>query len=136
MVEIKVIYEGNLRCQMIHGPSGSVIATDAPADNHGKAELFSPTDLVGAAVGSCVLTVMGIVAQRHGIRLQGASAEVTKEMASEPHRRIGKIMVLCRMPAGIDPSKRGLLEKTAQACPVKQSLHPDVQVSIDFHYPD
>lgn len=136
MVRMNMVYEGGLRCRLTHEPSGNQITTDAPVDNMGKGEAFSPTDLVGAALGSCILTVMGIVAQRHNINMAGATAEVTKEMVAQPVRRIGKISVNIKMPAGIDPPKRGMLENAAHTCPVHKSLHLDVQVLIKINYLD
>ena len=136
MVKLNVSYEGNLRCKLTHEQSGSVIQTDAPKDNMGKGELFSPTDLVAAALSSCMLTVMGITANRHHINLQGARAEVSKEMVTSPVRRIGVITVDIYMPAGISLEQRTLLENTAHTCPVHKSLHPDVQALITFHYQD
>lgn len=136
MVKINIVYEGNLRCRLTHGPSGNEILTDAPVDNMGKGEAFSPTDLVAAALGSCMLTVMGIVAGRHQINMDGAQVEVQKEMITQPIRRIGKIAVLIKMPKGIDPSKRNMLEIAAHSCPVHKSLHPDVEIPVSFLYPD
>ena len=136
MVRISMVYEGNLRCRLRHEPSGDEILTDAPVDNMGKGEAFSPTDLVAAALGSCMLTVMGIAAQRHQIDLTGTTAEVIKEMVTTPVRRIGKISVTLHIVKGIDPEKRLVLERTAHTCPVHKSLHPDIEVLVDFHYPD
>ena len=136
MVKIDIAYEGDLRCRLTHGPSQSVIVTDAPVDNMGKGEAFSPTDLVAAALGSCMLTVMGIAATRHNIHLEGASAELIKEMVTAPLRRIGKISVEIKMPKGIDLSQRALLERAAESCPVHKSLHPDLQIPVRFAYPD
>lgn len=136
MVKMSMIYEGDLRCQLTHGPSGSKITTDAPVDNHGKGQAFSPTDLVGAALGSCILTVMGIVAQRHNITLTGSTVDVEKEMVVQPVRRIGKITVTIKMAAGIPIDKRSMLETAAHSCPVHKSLHPDIITPIQFIYPD
>lgn len=136
MVKISMIYEGDLRCQLTHGPSGDVIKTDAPVDNMGKGAAFSPTDLMAASLGSCMLTVMGIVAQRHNIDLKGTTVEVIKEMVTSPVRRIGKISVAFRMAKGIDPAKRGMLEQAAHSCPVHKSIHPDVQMPVEFIYSD
>lgn len=132
MVKIKVSYEGDLHCRLTHGPSGTEFLTDAPADNMGKGEFFSPTDLVAAALGSCLLTTMGIYAARHGIDLRGASAEVIKEMIQEPVRRIGKLTVVIRMPGGIERRQREALERAALACPVHKSLHPDIEAPVKF----
>ena len=135
MVKMKIVYEGQLRCVLTHEPSGSVIHTDAPKDNMGQGEAFSPTDLVAAALGSCMLTIMGIVAGRHHIDLKGTTVEVTKEMVSVPVRRIGGITVIFHMPSGIPQDKRAMLEAAAHSCPVHKSLHPDVQTPIQFIYP-
>src|SRR6188768_375757 len=98
MVQINIIYEGELHCRLTHGPSHSEISTDAPKDNMGKGEAFSPTDLVAAALGTCMLTTMGIVAQRNNIPFAGARVRVTKEMVSQPTRRIGAIGVEINVP--------------------------------------
>ncbi len=135
MVKISIVYEGQLRCALTHEPSGSVIQTDAPKDNMGKGEAFSPTDLVAAALGSCMLTVMGISAARHHIDLKGTSVEVSKEMAASPSRRVGSITVIFHMAPGIPQDKRTMLEAAAHSCPVHKSLHPDVQTPIQFIYP-
>lgn len=136
MVHIDIVYEGQLHCSLKHGPSGTVIATDAPKDNHGKGEAFSPTDMVSGALGACMLTIMGIVAQRHELKLDGTKVQVIKEMIQEPVRRIGKLTVTFQMPAGIPVEKRKLLENAAHTCPVHKSLHPDIQIPVTFHYPD
>ena len=135
MVKISIVYQGQLHCDLTHGPSGIVIQTDAPKDNMGRGEAFSPTDLVAAALGSCMLTVMGIAAARHNIDLKGAQVEVSKEMITSPERRIGSISVTLHMPLGIPPDKRTLLEAAAHSCPVHKSLHPDVKTPIQFIYP-
>jgi putative redox protein len=135
MVKMSIVYEGRLHCVLTHEPSGSVINTDAPKDNMGKGEAFSPTDLVAAALGSCMLTVMGIAAARHNIDLKGTSVDVSKEMVTSPVRRIGSISVIFQMAAGIPQDKRTMLEAAAHSCPVHKSLHPDVQTPIQFIYP-
>lgn len=134
MVKISMVYEGQLHCALTHEPSGSVIYTDAPKDNMGRGEAFSPTDLVAAALGSCMLTVMGIAAGRHNIDLKGTKVEVIKEMVTNPVRRIGSINVMIRMAPGIPLDKRTMLETAAHSCPVHKSLHPDVQTPIQFIY--
>ena len=134
MVKMKIVYEGQLRCALTHEPSGSVIHTDAPKDNMGKGEAFSPTDLVAAALGSCMLTMMGMTAARHNIDLKGATVDVSKEMLSSGVRRIGSINVIFHMPPGIPQDKRSMLEAAAHSCPVHKSLHPDVQTPIQFIY--
>ena len=135
MVKMNIIYEGQLRCTLTHNPSGSVINTDAPKDNMGKGEAFSPTDLVAAALGSCMMTVMGIAAARHNIALKGTHVEVSKEMITSPERRIGAITVNIHMAPGIPQDKRSMLEAAAHSCPVHKSLHPDVQTPVQFIYP-
>src|SRR4051812_17281775 len=127
MVEMNVIYEGQLHCSAKHGPSGNVISTDAPKDNQGRGEAFSPTDLLGAALGTCMLTVMGIYAGRHNLDIGGTTAHVTKEMVTAPIRRIGKLTVTIKVPKPVPPDQREPLERAAMTCPVHQSLHPDVQ---------
>lgn len=136
MVKLHVKYEGGLHCNLTHGPSGSQISTDAPKDNHGKGETFSPSDLVSSALAGCMMTIMGIVAQRHNIKLEGAEAEVIKEMVQEPVRRIGKLTVSFKMPAGIPAKERALLQRAAETCPVHKSLHPDIEIPVTFSYPD
>ncbi len=136
MVKISMVYEGDLRCRLTHEQSGSVILTDAPKDNMGKGEAFSPTDLVASALGSCMLTVMGIAAARHQIDLKGTRVEVTKEMITAPVRRIGTITVTLHMAPGIPADKHSLLENAAHTCPVHKSLHPDIVTPIEFIYPD
>lgn len=133
-VEIKGKYEGDLRVKLTHGPSGSVIETDAPVDNQGKGARFSPTDLVITALGSCMLTVMGIVAKRDGIKLEGAHFRSEKHMSESP-RRIGKIIMEIYMPSGLTDEQKKKLEKAAHACPVHQSLHSDIVQEIKFIYP-
>ncbi|MBI5242331.1 MAG: OsmC family protein [Elusimicrobia bacterium] len=136
-VETDVVYQGGLHCLSTHGPSKATIVTDAPVDNGGKGEAFSPTDLVAAAMGSCILTIIGLLAQRGGLDISGARVKVSKEMASGGVRRIGKLSAVVSMPAGRTYSEadRRKLEQGAAGCPVKQSLHPDVQVEISYVWP-
>mgnify|MGYP001588812177 CR=1 FL=1 len=136
MVKIGITYEGSFHCRLTHGPSGTEISTDAPEDNMGKGEAFSPTDLTASSLGSCMLTTMAIVAQRKGIELGSASAEVIKEMVSDPERRIGKIHVSIKMPAGLKPDERTILERAAHACPVVKSLNPAIEIPTKFNYTD
>jgi len=133
-VEMEIVYEGDLRNSARHGPSGQVITTDAPVDNGGKGSAFSPTDLVGAALGACMLTIMGLVARKNGIDLRGTRVRVSKEMVSAPVRRIQRLGVVLTLPPGLklSPENRESLENAAQICPVKQSLHPDVVVDVVF----
>jgi putative redox protein len=134
MVEIKSVYEGQLHCNATHGPSGAVLATDAPKDNMGKGESFSPTDLVATALGTCMLTTMGIVAQRHNIDIAGARVRVTKEMVSQPSRRIGTLGVEIVMPKALGEDDQKRLENAAHTCPVAKSIHPDVKVPVTFKW--
>ncbi|MFM8581636.1 MAG: OsmC family protein [Planctomycetaceae bacterium] len=137
-VEVDVLYQGELRCRATHGPSGDQLTTDAPVDNHGKGESFSPTDLVATALGACSLTIMGIVAQRNGLDIEGAKAHVTKEMATQPVRRIGALKVTITIPAEkaakLSADDRKKLQEGALHCPVHKSLHPDIAAPIEFVY--
>lgn len=134
MVEISIVYEGALRCAATHGPSGNVLHTDAPKDNHGKGESFSPTDLVATALGACMLTVMGIAARTLQVDITGAQVSVHKQMAASPVRRIGALTVTIRVPTSVSEAHRAQLEKAAYTCPVHQSLHPDVAMPITFEW--
>ena len=138
-VEINLVYEGQLHCVATHGPSGATLSTDAPVDNHGKGESFSPTDLVATALGACVMTIMGIVADRHQLDLTGTRIHVTKEMIQQPVRRIGRLAVTVTVPADkaerLSETDRSKLETAARHCPVHQSLHPDIDAPISFSWP-
>lgn len=127
-----IIYLGDLRTEATHLQSGNVILTDAPTDNQGKGEAFSPTDLVATALASCMLTIMGIVAKRHNLEIEGAFINTKKIMADNP-RRIGAIKMVVEMPENNFTDKdRQLLENAAHTCPVSKSLHPDIQQEIEF----
>jgi putative redox protein len=134
MVRIDVVYEGDLHTTCRHAPSGAALATDAPKDNEGRGEAFSPTDLLATALGSCMLTTMGIVARRHGWAMEGARAELEKHMAAQPSRRVGGLVVHFAMPRGIPEGARPVLERAALTCPVHRSLHPDVELDIRFDW--
>ncbi len=134
MVIIEGRYLGELRCEATHGPSGAKLTTDAPADNMGKGELFSPTDLLATALGTCVVTTMAIVAQRRGIDFTSARFSVEKHMTTDPVRRVGRVPVTIHLSAAYDAETRTILERAAHACPVHRSLHPDVQAPITFVY--
>src|SRR4051812_41275989 len=129
-VRIDFTYTGELRCSAIHAPSKTELLTDAPVDNQGKGESFSPTDLVATALGSCILTTMAIVAGRHSVDLRGATATVHKEMISTPSRRIGKLTAEIRVPLPESHPEREALERAGHTCPVAQSLHPDLAQEI------
>ncbi len=134
MATSKVIYKGNLRTEATHLESGTVIITDAPKDNQGNGESFSPTDLTATSLSSCMLSIMGIVAKRDNIDRVGIETEVTKIMYAEP-RRIGEIHVKLTMPKkNYDEKQRKLLEHAAYTCPVAKSLHPDIKQVIEFVY--
>jgi putative redox protein len=134
MVEVKITYEGQLRCKAIHVPSGQSILTDAPTDNMGKGEFFSPTDLVGTAMGTCMLTIMGIVANKHKIDMTGATANVVKEMAVAPARRIGTLKVVITVPAVLTDEQKKILENAAMTCPVHKSLSHEVNLPVEFKW--
>ena len=135
MVRIDVAYQGGLRCEAAHGPSGQTLITDAPADNHGKGESFSPTDLVATALGTCIATIMGIVAEREKIDLADLRITVQKEMSAEPPRRIARLITRIEMPEGLTEQQRAKLEKTAHTCPVHQTLQGKVDMPVEFVYP-
>ncbi len=132
MIEIKVAYEGDLRCTALHTPSGTTLVTDAPVDNNGRGLSFSPTDLMATALGSCMATVMGIVAQRREIALQGMTVIVRKHMSDTPPRRISRLEVDFTIPLPGSHPDRKLLEGAALACPVSQSIHPDTEVVMNW----
>lgn len=127
----KVTYTGELRTHCVHLASGNDFITDAPTDNQGLGQAFSPTDTVATAVASCMLTVMGIKARGMGVDLGKATAEVTKHMASDP-RRISRVEVRLSLPAGIAEKERKILENTARTCPVIQSLNPSIEKELQF----
>jgi putative redox protein len=135
-VLIHSIYEGKLKCVATHEPSQMTLITDAPVDNGGTGSAFSPTDLVATALGTCVMTTMGLVAARHQIDLTGMTVRVTKEMTQSPVRRIASLVTEVTVPARAvtDVSMRDRLEAAAAKCPVHASLHPDVNAPIQFIY--
>lgn len=131
----QIIYKGDLRTSATHLQSGTIIETDAPSDNQGKGERFSPTDLVATALATCMITTMGIKARNMNILLDGTTADVTKIMASDP-RRIGKIMVHIFFPKtlNLEEKEKTILENTARTCPVERTLHPDVELDFEFNW--
>jgi putative redox protein len=131
-VKISCEYLGELRVRATHGPSGTVLHTDAPVDNHGKGESFSPTDLTATSLATCVMTILGIQAQGLGLDFRGLRVEVEKHMTAQPPRRIAKLEATIHMPAGVAEDLRDRLIRAANACPVKQSLHPDVEVALTW----
>ena len=130
-----VLYKGTLRCEALHLQSGSIIETDAPTDNRGKGERFSPTDLLCVSLATCVTTTIGIKAEDMKIDLTGTSVEVTKHMLTEP-RRVAKIEVKLNMPATLrlDEKDKTILERVGNNCPVTKSLHPDMAVLITYNW--
>ena len=130
-----VVYKGQLRCQATHLQSGTVIETDAPTDNRGKGERFSPTDTVCVALGTCIITTMGIKAGDMQIDLTGTTIDVTKHMVADP-RRIGQIDVVLHFPSTLqlDEKDRTILQRVGDNCPVAKSLHPDLKVNITYNW--
>ncbi|MFC6996267.1 OsmC family protein [Rufibacter roseus] len=134
MSSMMLRYTGQLRTQGTHLASGNTVVTDAPVDNNGRGEAYSPTDLVCSALGSCMMTIMGIVADRNAIDLTDMTMAITKRMAAEP-RRISEIVLEVQMPARqFSDKERSMLENAARTCPVALSLHPDIQQTLLFHY--
>lgn len=133
MVTITIEYEGDLHCRAVHGPSGTVLRTDAPADNHGKAESFSPTDLVATALGSCILSVMGIKAAAMEVDMSGATASIDKEMVNVPSRMIHKLSVHIHVPHKLSDQDAKILEAAAYTCPVHKALQ-GVEMPIRFSW--
>jgi uncharacterized OsmC-like protein len=130
----KITYLGGLRTEAQHLRSGKIILTDAPPDNNGKGEAFSPTDLMATSLGSCMLTVMGIVAERHALDISGTEVEITKIMDANP-RRVVEIIVEMTFPKnGFSGKDKQLLEQTALTCPVAKSLHPDIRQDVRFQW--
>lgn len=134
MVKISGDYRGDLHCVATHGPSGKTLATDAPTDNQGRGETFSPTDLVATALGTCILTTMGIAARRLGVDLAGARFEVVKEMSADLPRRIARLATQLWLPRPPTTEARATLERIAHNCPVHQSLASSVDAPIVIHW--
>ena len=132
MVEIHIDYEGQLHCRAVHGPSGVEVSTDAPVDNEGRGESFSPTDLVATAFGCCLLTITGITARRLGVEVAGATAQVKKIMSDDLPRRIAQLPVTVALPLPPDHPDRQEIESAALACPVHQSLRADIDRPVTF----
>lgn len=134
MVTITGEYQGSLRCSATHGPSGNGLTTDAPRDNQGKGEAFSPTDLVATGFATCIATTMAIVARRHGVELDGLRYEVTKEMSTDAPRRIARLTATLWLPPSAAKVPAGVLEHAAHHCPVHQSLAAGVEKVITFQW--
>lgn len=137
-VEVNIQYEGDLHCRAVHGPSGMKLITDAPLDNGGRGEAFSPTDLVGTALGTCMLTIMGLFAKNNNMDIEGTKVRVVKDMVADPVRRIGSLAVTFTLPEGcrLSDSDKQKLQNAAETCPVKKSLHPDTKISVKFEFPE
>lgn len=130
----KIVYNGNLRTEATHIRSGKTIITDAPVDNNGKGEAFSPTDLLATSLGCCMLTIMGIAANNHNINMDGTQIEITKIMESNP-RRVSEIIVEFTMKGGnFSDKEKKLLENAARTCPVAKSLSADLKQTVIFNY--
>lgn len=129
----RVTYLGSLRTEAVHLASGNKIITDAPVDNKGKGEYFSPTDLMSTSLASCMLTIMGIAAQEHGFRIDGATADVTKVMGTDP-RRVVEVVIDFHFPAGLDERAKKFIAASVNNCPVGKSVHPELKQSIQIHY--
>jgi len=134
MVEINAVYEGNLRCKATHGPSGAELLTDAPVDNHGKGESYSPTDLLATALGTCMMTIMGIYANGRELDITGTKVKVFKEMTPEAPRRIAKLTTEITVPLPSDSDHIASLERAALSCPVHLSLHPEIEKPITWNW--
>lgn len=134
MVEANIVYKGQLRCESTHGPSGTVLCTDAPTDNHGLGQVFSPTDLVASGLGCCILTIMGILANRGSFSIDGSTCRVEKHMTTTGPRRIDRLVLEMHLPTAISDENRQKLTAAAKACPVHNSLHPDIKIEIDYHW--
>jgi len=136
MPTVATTYLGDLRTEAVHQQSGTTILTDAPLDNQGKGEAFSPSDLIATALGSCMMTIMGIVASRDGIDLKGSTIETTKIMSKELPRKVDRLELTFQMKSAVElsPSDRKKLEKAAHTCPVALSIHPDIEQVVVFNW--
>jgi putative redox protein len=132
MVSITGEYQGDLHCSAEHGPSRNVLATDAPRDNQGRGEAFSPTDLVATGYATCIATTMAIAARRHGVDIAGLRFEVTKEMSADAPRRISRLAARIHLPPAARQVPQGVLERAAHTCPVHESLAPSVERLIEL----
>ena len=135
MADITAKYLGDLRVECVHQQSGTVLVTDAPKDNNGKGEAFSPTDLCSTALASCCMTIIGIYAKTHDIDVTGTSIEITKTMSANPRRRIGKIEIIFNMPdRDFSEKEKTMIERAAHTCPVHLSLHPETEQVFTFKW--
>ncbi len=136
MVPQHFLFLGELRMEAVHAPSGVRLVTDAPVDNHGRGQSFSPTDLLVTALSTCAVTTAAIALQAHGVNVDGTKVYSEKHMSPDPPRRIARVVVRIDLPAGIPHDRRPLLETAARGCPVARSIHPDIRVDLTFAYPD
>lgn len=136
MVEATITYQGDLRCEAIHGPSQNAIQTDAPVDNQGRGEAFSPTDLCATALGTCMVTIMGMQARTSGIDITDSKVRVAKIMSANSPRRIAELDVRITVPGQLSAKNKTILIRAAEQCPVKHSLHPDIKLSLEFVWED
>jgi putative redox protein len=136
MVKIEIEHRGGLHSEALHTESGSRLQTDAPLDNGGKGDSFSPTDLLATALGTCMTTTMDLYAKKNGFNIDGAKAVVLKHMVSQPSRRVGKLDVVVEMPLPANHPQREALEKAALNCPVAKSLSPEIQMPVSFLWRD
>jgi putative redox protein len=136
MVEIKLSYEGDLHCSAVHMPSGNTLVTDAPVDNNGRGQAFSPTDLVATALAACMATVIGIVAKRKEIAVDGMTVVARKFMSDDSPRRISRLELDLDIPLPANHPDRKILESAARGCPVHHSIHPDIEVIMNWTWRD
>lgn len=136
MVEIKLSYEGDLHCSVVHTPSGNTLVTDAPVDNNGRGQAFSPTDLVATALASCMATVIGIVAKRKEIAVEGMTVVARKFMSGDQPRRVSRLELDLDIPLPASHPDRRILESAARGCPVHHSIHPDIEVVMNWKWRD
>jgi len=135
MTLIKTIYNGNLRTEIEHHESGARIITDAPKDNNGKGESFSPTDLFASSLGACILTIAGMAAEAHGFSIDGATVDTVKVMAANP-RRVAELCLDITFPKRYSDKEMKLIDAAIKTCPVANSLHPDIIKTITLHFPE
>lgn len=134
MATVQTKYLGGLRTESVHTQSGSTLITDAPLDNHGRGEAFSPTDLMATAYGACVLTIMGIAAQTHGFNIDGTEVQTTKVMGTDPRRIVELITEFTLPHNNYSAKEKKIIELTAKECPVHNSLHPEMKKTVTFKY--
>ncbi|MGC6424059.1 MAG: OsmC family protein [Lentimonas sp.] len=136
MVSVSIEYEGELRSTLQHDPSGNTVQTDAPVDNNGKGESFSPTDLCAAALGSCIATIIGMQLEANGVDLKGMRIKVVKEMSGDLPRRIVRLETEIRLPIVLSEAQQAKVQAAAESCPVHHSLHPEIEKPITYYWKD